>query len=176
MVLGDLNDFEFSAPLTTLKGSVLYNLVDTVPTSDRYMFIFEGNSQVLDHILVSSNLFTNTTPQTDIVHLDPEYLNPASDHEGVVAGLTLPIGSLVITAASPTCGLPGTAVTLTGSGFTTATSVRFSNNVNASFGIIGDTQINTTVPAGAVTSKIQVRSAITRAFSPIRFQVKSPCL
>ena len=30
--------------------------MDTLPQDERYSYVFEGNSQVLDHILVSSGL------------------------------------------------------------------------------------------------------------------------
>ncbi len=62
VVAGDLNDFPFPEPgegvdpLTILKGrgsTRLTNLIERVPARERYTFIFEGNSQVLDHVLVS---------------------------------------------------------------------------------------------------------------------------
>jgi len=65
VVAGDLNDFPFPEPgegvdpLTILKGSRstrLTNLIERVPDRERYTFIFEGNSQVLDHLLVSEAL------------------------------------------------------------------------------------------------------------------------
>jgi uncharacterized protein len=65
VVAGDLNDFPFPEPgegvdpLTILKGSGstrLTNLIERVPDRERYTFIFEGNSQVLDHLLVSEAL------------------------------------------------------------------------------------------------------------------------
>ena len=57
VVLGDMNDFEFSPPLRELsrEGNLL-NLVDTLPIEDRYSYIFQGMSQVLDHILVTPDL------------------------------------------------------------------------------------------------------------------------
>ena len=58
VVLGDLNDFQFSTPLTTLKGGVLHALIETLPQSEQYTYEFEGNAQALDHILVSDNLFS----------------------------------------------------------------------------------------------------------------------
>ena len=56
VVLGDINDFEFSDTVSILKGGVLHNLIDTLPPNERYSYVFEGNSQVLDHILVSNGL------------------------------------------------------------------------------------------------------------------------
>ena len=54
VVLGDLNDFDFSAPIDTLTSTGhLVDLPRTLPIQDRYTYVFEGNSEVLDHILLS---------------------------------------------------------------------------------------------------------------------------
>jgi 2',3'-cyclic-nucleotide 2'-phosphodiesterase (5'-nucleotidase family)/predicted extracellular nuclease len=93
VVLGDLNEFEFLSPLTTLAGGntpVLTNLVNTLPENERYSFIFEGNSQQLDHILVSNNLTAGA--DFDIVNINTEFAETAqraSDHDPLVARLTL---------------------------------------------------------------------------------------
>ena len=87
VVLGDLNDFPFSAPLTTLAGGELSNLVSELPTTEQYSYIFEGNSQSLDHILVSDNLMQKTQPEFDIVHVNAEFnssIRP-TDHDPLVA-------------------------------------------------------------------------------------------
>ena len=89
MVMGDLNDFTFSAPIQTLAGNELTNLVSTLPANDQYTFIFDGNSQVLDHILVSNNLL-NTLTGVDIVHMNAETDTDLrfTDHDPVVAQFT----------------------------------------------------------------------------------------
>ena len=56
IVAGDMNDFEFTPVLEKLKGKELTNMVDLVPTEDRFSYFFQGNNQVLDHVLVSKNL------------------------------------------------------------------------------------------------------------------------
>jgi len=62
VVLGDLNDFEFSPTVDTLVGAQeaktrrMVDLPRTLPKSERYSYVYEGNSQVLDHILVSPAL------------------------------------------------------------------------------------------------------------------------
>ena len=58
LVLGDLNDFEFSAPLTVLEGVGLTSLIETLPANERYSYNFEGNAQTLDHIQASASLVT----------------------------------------------------------------------------------------------------------------------
>jgi len=72
IVLGDLNDFEFSPPLEVLTaGGALASLLDKVPADERYSFNFDGNSQVLDHILVSPALRPDA--QADFVHLNIDF-------------------------------------------------------------------------------------------------------
>ena len=51
IVLGDINDFEFSETVEILEGEVLTSLMNTLPKPERYSYVFEGNSQVLDQIL-----------------------------------------------------------------------------------------------------------------------------
>ena len=89
IVLGDLNDFEFSTPITNLKGGVLNALMDSLPQGERYSYVFDGNSQALDHILVSNNLFNNVAFAYDVVHVNSEFAAQASDHEPQVARFTL---------------------------------------------------------------------------------------
>jgi uncharacterized protein len=85
---GDFNDFEFSDTISILKGGVLNDLIDTLPQNERYSYEFEGNAQVLDHILVSGALFSR--PFTfDAVHVNAEFADQASDHDPSVAQITL---------------------------------------------------------------------------------------
>ena len=88
VVLGDLNDFEFSPPLAVLKAAGLHDLVEILPEEERYTYVFEGNSQVLDHILVSEALLQGV--EYDVVHVNSEFADQASDHEPEVARLHLP--------------------------------------------------------------------------------------
>lgn len=87
---GDLNDFQFSRPLTTLKDDDLFNLLETLPPDEQYTYVFEGNSQALDHILVSNNLRTNAGAALDVVHLNAEFADQVSDHDPLVSRFTLP--------------------------------------------------------------------------------------
>jgi len=87
LVLGDLNDFEFAAPVTALAAPPLENLVLRVSEPERYTYVFEGTSQVLDHVVVSPALAAGA--QVDIVHLNADCADPrrTSDHDPVVARL-----------------------------------------------------------------------------------------
>lgn len=89
VVVGDLNEFEFISPLLTLEQS-LTNLTNTLPENERYSFIFDGNSQSLDHILVSRNLTGQSS--FDIVHVNTEFAatpDRASDHDPLLARFNL---------------------------------------------------------------------------------------
>ncbi|MFJ9470922.1 endonuclease/exonuclease/phosphatase family protein [Streptomyces caniferus] len=79
VVAGDLNDYEFSPALKNLTaGGVLTDQVRRLPAAERYGYVYNGNSQVLDHMLTSRPL---TRADYDIVHVNAEYADQASDHD-----------------------------------------------------------------------------------------------
>ncbi|MGM9945859.1 MAG: DUF6359 domain-containing protein, partial [Lysinibacillus sp.] len=85
VLLGDFNDFEFSTPLKVLKGKELTNMIEKVNEKERYTYMYQGNSQVLDHIFVSNNLARST--KVDIVHINSSFMEEhgrASDHDPVL--------------------------------------------------------------------------------------------
>jgi len=84
VVLGDINDFEFSETVSILEGGVLTSLMHGLPKAERYSYDFEGNSQVLDQILVSDRVASRPL-QYDVVHVNSEFFDQASDHEPQVA-------------------------------------------------------------------------------------------
>ncbi|HEY9763220.1 MAG TPA: choice-of-anchor I family protein [Trichocoleus sp.] len=88
IVAGDLNDFEFSNPLKTLKGVGLTALIETLPENERYTYNFQGNAQTLDHILASKNL-VSLLDGFDVVHINSEFADQISDHDPVVAQFNL---------------------------------------------------------------------------------------
>jgi predicted extracellular nuclease len=98
IVLGDLNTFEFTNDLTeilpgTMDGkAVMKTLLGEVEDDNRYTFIFDGNSQVLDHVFATRSLLERA--ELDIVHVNvdfPRVFNTVvgSDHEPLVAGFML---------------------------------------------------------------------------------------
>lgn len=87
VVLGDLNDFQFSDTLGILKSAGLETLVERLPLGERYSYVFEGNSQVLDHVLVSPGLVTDGTPWVDVVHVNAEFHERPTDHDPTLAAL-----------------------------------------------------------------------------------------
>lgn len=90
IVLGDINDFEFSQTVSILEsGGALTSLMDTLPQPERYSYVFDGNSQVLDQILVSGNLLSRFWVDYDPVHVNAEFADQASDHDPQVARFDL---------------------------------------------------------------------------------------
>jgi predicted extracellular nuclease len=89
IVLGDLNDFEFSDTVGILEGGALTSLMHSLPEAERYSYDFEGNSQVLDQILVSDNLLEHFPFEYDPVHVNSEFADQASDHDPQVVRLDL---------------------------------------------------------------------------------------
>ena len=91
IVTGDLNTFEFTNDIAEIlpgTGSdrVLTNLIDGLSDDNVYTFNFEGNSQVLDHMLVTDNLLDGAA--FDIVHVNVDFprvdASVGSDHEPLV--------------------------------------------------------------------------------------------
>ncbi|HEX4521280.1 MAG TPA: endonuclease/exonuclease/phosphatase family protein [Gaiellaceae bacterium] len=87
VVLGDLNDYQFSGALSVLDATPLHDLITTLPANQQYTYVYEGNSEVLDHILVSENLFAQPFDY-DVVHVNSEFADQVSDHDPQVADLT----------------------------------------------------------------------------------------
>ena len=90
VVAGDFNEFEFVSPLNILEER-LHNLTNDLPAEERYTYIFEGNAQSLDHILVSPSL--RALAEVDIVHVNAEFAETAaraSDHDPIVVRLRWP--------------------------------------------------------------------------------------
>ncbi len=99
VVVGDFNDFEFSETAAILEGDrpdgrVLVNLPSLLPRSERYSYVFDGNSQVLDQMFVSPGLVRPSWHRPlpalrgyDIVHVNAEFADQVSDHDPQVVRL-----------------------------------------------------------------------------------------
>ncbi|GAB3489420.1 lamin tail domain-containing protein [Flexivirga lutea] len=90
VVLGDLNDFNFSQTAAILKGSgrtAMTDLIDTLPPNERYTYDYQGNSQVLDQIVVSPALTTKYDYQ--VVHTNSQFYDQDSDHDPQVVKLAV---------------------------------------------------------------------------------------
>jgi hypothetical protein len=90
IVLGDINDFEFSQTTDILTANgALVDLPRTLPAAERYTYVYQGNSQVLDHILLSPGLAAKAYSY-DIVHINAEFALQMSDHDPQVVRIPLP--------------------------------------------------------------------------------------
>ena len=88
-LVGDFNGFYFETAQTQLtETGFLTNLAATLlPEEERYSYVFEGNSQLIDNMLVTGNLLTGA--QIDAVHINAEVTVRPSDHDPQVARLLL---------------------------------------------------------------------------------------
>jgi Ca2+-binding RTX toxin-like protein len=115
VVAGDLNEFPFEEPLNVLRGTatvsnydvpgndpfdavadytpggseILNDLLDLLPANERFDYVFEGNSQTLDHILASHGLSGGA--QFDVVRINAEFFDQTSDHDPLVARFAIPL-------------------------------------------------------------------------------------
>lgn len=92
IVLGDLNTVEYTNdPTEILPGTgsekVLINLIDSLWDDNVYTYNFEGNSQVLDHVLATRSLLGRAELDIVQVILDSSRIDDTvgSDHEPIVA-------------------------------------------------------------------------------------------
>lgn len=88
IVLGDLNDFNFSETANIVKGSgktKMTDLIDTLPANQRYSYDYQGNSQVLDQLLVSPALAKKYDYQ--VVHTNSQFYDQDSDHDPQIVKL-----------------------------------------------------------------------------------------
>lgn len=110
----------------------------------------------------------NATSQTTLTVNSPTQVTatvPAGATTGKVS-VTTPLGTgtstadfviglPTITSFSPTIGLAGTTVTITGTNLIGVNAVKF-NGLSATFTVVSSTSISTTVPTGATTGPISV--------------------
>jgi hypothetical protein len=89
VVLGDLNDFEFSDSVGMLAAPPMVNLMDRLPDADRWTYVYGGNSQSLDHVIVSPILAAGA--EIEAVHVNSIFplSGRASDHDPVIARISL---------------------------------------------------------------------------------------
>jgi predicted extracellular nuclease len=112
VLAGDFNDYQFSPAVTTLtnNGATLTDLIGTLPENQRYTYVFDGISQVLDHIFVTKALSSAgpAAVQYDVIHVNSEFANQASDHDPQVVRIR-PVAATPTTDGTVTV-LPHTAL------------------------------------------------------------------
>jgi len=95
VVLGDLNDYQFSPALKVLETSradgralpILIDLIQTLPADQRYTYIYQGISQVLDHILLTPGTYLRGRVDYQVIHINAEFADQTSDHDPQVVRL-----------------------------------------------------------------------------------------
>jgi predicted extracellular nuclease len=85
IVLGDLNDYLNSQPLAVLTDAGLDNLLFEVPKPERYSYIYQGESEVLDHVLISPDLW-GEFEAVEPVHINADYPGAYEYASGVARG------------------------------------------------------------------------------------------
>ena len=106
MIAGDFNTFEWTDDLTeilpgedkVLENLMTGNILRTQDQSNLYTFIFDGNSQALDHFFVTQNLAKRALARLDIVHVNVDFPRlqssvVGSDHEPLLGRFQLPAAS-----------------------------------------------------------------------------------
>ena len=98
IVLGDMNDFLDSQPLAVLTDARLSDLLLEVPKPQRYTYIYQGESEVLDHVLISPDLWDEFVTVA-LAHINADYPNTyeytsdiarrSSDHDPVLVRFRL---------------------------------------------------------------------------------------
>jgi uncharacterized protein len=107
LVLGDLNSYAREDPITTLRKNGLINLLLFVPPTQRYTFVFNGESGTLDYALTTPSLTWQTRGVTiwhinadepGVIDYNLEFKTDdryeatpfrSSDHDPVIVGLEL---------------------------------------------------------------------------------------
>ncbi|MDF3148012.1 MULTISPECIES: endonuclease/exonuclease/phosphatase family protein [unclassified Streptomyces] len=82
VTLGDINDFEFSGTAERLEdGGALWSAIKSLPKSERYSYVYQGNAQTLDQILISPSIRRSCDFEYDSVHVNSEFNDQISDHD-----------------------------------------------------------------------------------------------
>ena len=115
VLAGDFNDYQFSAPILRLtdNGATLTDLITTLPENERYTYVYNGVSQVLDHIFLSKAV---TSYEYQVVHVNAEFADQVSDHDPQVVRIrpTVRQGTLTLDPATVVVGATSTTVRLSG--------------------------------------------------------------
>jgi predicted extracellular nuclease len=79
IVMGDLNSYYDAEPINTLREAGLIHVMQDLTPQERYTYVYLGQSQVLDHILVSPSLWDQAV-SVDILHTNADFpLAPEDD-------------------------------------------------------------------------------------------------
>ncbi|KAM0331632.1 hypothetical protein ACHAQA_003311 [Verticillium albo-atrum] len=92
IVSGDFNEFAFVAPMKLLseKHKMTSLSKHSLPATERYSYVFDGNAQQLDHMFVSPSL-VNEKAKLEHLHVSSwlRYADIVSDHDPLIAQLNV---------------------------------------------------------------------------------------
>lgn len=71
-VMGDLNSFYDAPPLDTLRDGGLHHVYEWLAPLRPYTYIYQGESETLDHILVTPALYAHLS-RVDVLHVNADY-------------------------------------------------------------------------------------------------------
>ena len=107
---------------------------------------------------------------------------PMNALAGVISGIYdtgLPVETVssvhiipLIQTLDPLSGPVGTRVTISGSGFTGATKVKFNGVLATDYAVVSPSTMQATVPVGATKGKVVVETPKGKATSPQKFAVR----
>lgn len=115
MILGDWNGFYFENEQTQLTGGgVMVNLATLLPAEERYSYVYEGNSQLLDNLVATAGLFAGA--QYDAVHLNAEFTAAGrpTDHDPQIVRLLLGAAPTNVTLSNSSVNENQPAITTVG--------------------------------------------------------------
>ncbi len=196
VLIGDFNAYQFSDGYVDVLGTIegkpapanqvvlassdlvnpdLVDLVETLPPAQQYSFSFDGNGQVLDHILITQNLLAletrlafarNDADFPESYRNDPNRPERISDHDMPVAYFAFPEADLsVAVVAAPSPAITGTTVTLTltvtNAGPTAATGVTVTDQIPAGLSLV-----SCAATGGGVCGGTSTAPAVTFASIP----------
>ncbi len=135
LIMGDINSYLLEDPPKALEAAGHESLLKRLPASDRYSYVFNGESGALDHAYASSTLKTQVTgvgvwhinaDEPTILDYNTEFKTDdryaptpyrASDHDPVLVALTLspdtPPDTPVLNVNVPNSGVASTPLTIT---------------------------------------------------------------
>ena len=76
--MGDLNSFYDLPPLDVLREAGLHHVYEIVEPERPYSYIYQGESETLDHILVTPSLYEHLVG-VEAVHISADYPLPLPD-------------------------------------------------------------------------------------------------
>ncbi|HTD03142.1 ExeM/NucH family extracellular endonuclease [Undibacterium sp.] len=136
LMVGDYNAYLNEDPIASIEAGNFEALARRLPAAERYTYVFDGQSGVLDHAFASSSMKAQVSGIT-VWHVnadEPAVLDyntenkvddrydatpyRSSDHDPVLVGLTLnpdpAVAAPTLNAVLPTAGQAGAATTITG--------------------------------------------------------------